>query len=107
MTRGSARGNGEASGGKNSRSSASSIGRKRRAPARGATSYVLCVKNDGYPASLDVGKLYRCLRDLGAERHSMRRVFDESGEDYLYPRDWFIEVRLPAAAKRALSSITA
>ena len=94
-------------GGKNSRSSGSSSGRSRRAPTRGATSYVLCVKNDGYPASLDLGKLYRCLRDPDAERHSMRRVVDESGEDYLYPRDWFIEVRLPPAAKRALSSITA
>ena len=95
------------SGGRNSRSSGSSNGRSRRAPARGATSYVLCVKNEGYPASLDLGKLYRCLRDLGAERHAMRRVVDEDGEDYLYPRDWFIEVRLPPAAKRALSSITA
>ena len=89
-----------ASGGRNSRSSGSSIGRSRRAPVRGATSYVLCVKNDGYPASLDLGKLYRCLRDLGAERHSMRRVFDESGEDYLYPRDWFIEHRTSPAAGR-------
>ena len=96
-----------ASGGKNSRSSGSSSGRSRRAPTRDATSYVLCVKNDGYPASLDLGKLYCCLRDPDAERHSMRRVVDESGEDYLYPRDWFIEVRLPPAAKRALSSITA
>ena len=95
------------SGGRNSRSNGSSSGRRGRAPARGATSYVLCVKNDGYPASLDLGKLYRCLRDPGAEQHSMRRVFDESGEDYLYPRDWFIEVHLPPAAKRALSSITA
>ena len=95
------------SGGRNSRSNSSSSGRKRRAPVRGTTSYVLCVKNDGYPASLDLGKLYRCLCDPGAERHLMRRVVDESGEDYLYPRDWFIEVRLPPAAKRALSSITA
>ena len=94
-----------ASGARNSRSSGSSIGRRPPTPARGGTSYVLCVKNDGYPASLDRGKLYRYLRDPGAERHSMRRVVDESGEDYLYPRDWFIEVPLPPAAKRALSSI--
>ena len=96
-----------ASDARNSRSSSSSSGRRRRAPARPAISYVLCVKNDGYPAALDLGKLYRCLRDPGAERHLMRRVVDEDGEDYLYPRDWFIEVRLPPAAKRALFSITA
>ena len=74
--------------------------------AREATRYVLCVRNDGYPASLDPGKLYRCLRDLDAERHALRRIVDESHEDYLYPRDWFIEVHLPPAAKRRLSSIT-
>jgi hypothetical protein len=95
-----------ASGGKNSRSRVSSTGRKRRAPARGTTRYVLCVKNDGYPASLDLGKFYRCLPDCDAQRHAMRRIVDESGEDYLYPFDWFLEVRLPFAAKRALSSIT-
>jgi len=66
---------------------------------------VLCVRNDGYPASLDRGKLYRCLRDLDAERDSMRRIVDESGADYLYPRAWFVEVHLPPAAKRALLSI--
>jgi hypothetical protein len=66
---------------------------------------VLCVKDNGYRASLELGKLYRSLRDRDAERHWMRRVVDETGEDYLYPRDWFIEVSLPTAAKRALSSI--
>src|SRR5712692_7275704 len=94
-----------ASGRRNSRSKGSSAGRKRRSVARGAIRYVLCVENNGYPTSLDVGKFYRCLHDSGAEQHSMRRVVDESGEDYLYPRDWFLEVRLPLAAKRALSSI--
>jgi hypothetical protein len=34
----------------------------------------------------------------------MRRIVDESGEDYLYPRDWFVNVRLPVLARRALSS---
>ena len=95
-----------ASGGRSSRSNGSSTGRRRRLPARGAHSYVLCVQNEGYPASLDLGKLYRCLRDPAAERHSMRRIVDESGEDYLYPSDWFIEIHLPPAAKRRLSSIT-
>jgi hypothetical protein len=69
------------------------------------TCYVLCVENKGYPASLESGKLYRSVPDRGAEKHLMRRVVDESGEDYLYPRHWFIELRLPPAAKRALSSI--
>ena len=75
-------------------------------PTRGGMRYVLCVKNKGYPSSLELGKLYRCLRDRSAEQHLMWRVVDESGEDYLYPRDWFIELRLPPAVKRALSSIS-
>ena len=93
-----------ASVGDNSRSNGSSTGRRRRTPVRGETRYVPCVKNKGYRASLELGKLYRCVRDRDAEQHLMRRVVDESGEDYLYPCDWFIEIRLPPAAKRALSS---
>ena len=29
------------------------------------------------------------------------RVIDESGEDYLYPADYFVSVELPQKAKRA------
>ena len=95
-----------ASGAGNSRSSGSSPGRKRRRRIGREPHYVLCVNNDGYPASLERGKLYRCLRDPKAKRHAMRRIVDESGEDYLYPSDWFIDINLPAAAKRRLVSIT-
>jgi hypothetical protein len=86
------------SGGKNS---------KRRVPSPGAARFVVCVKDTGYPLSLEVGKVYRSLRDRGAEQHQMRRVVDDSGEDYLYYRDWFIDLRLPPAARRALSSLLA
>ncbi len=64
---------------------------------------MICVNNEGTPASLEVGKVYRVLptekiaRDTG-----MIRVIDESGEDYLYSADQFMPVRLPQAAKRAL-----
>lgn len=95
-----------ASAGKSSRSNASSSGRRRHMPTRREARYVLCVKNKGYSASLELGKLYRRVPDPGAEQHLMLRVIDESGEDYLFPRDWFIELRLPPAAKRALSSIS-
>ena len=94
-----------ASGARNSRSSGSSTGRKRRRRVGSEPHYVLCVNNDGYPASLDLGKLYRCLRDPKAKRHALWRIVDESGEDYLYPSDWFIEISLPAAAKRRLMAI--
>ena len=65
--------------------------------------FVLCVRNEGYPASLERRKLYAMVRDASAARHSLMRVIDESGEDYLYPADYFITLRLPADVKLALS----
>lgn len=61
--------------------------------------------NKGYPASLELRKLYTALPDRDAEKHLVRRIVDESGEDYLYPRNYFVELPLPPAARRALSSI--
>jgi hypothetical protein len=67
-----------------------------------ATEFVLCVRNDGYPAALEPRKLYRTLPDTSAARHRQLRVIDESGEDYLYPSEYFIEVDLPSAAREAI-----
>ncbi len=68
-----------------------------------AASYVLCVKNRGYPASLELRKIYRALPDSEGARHGLSRVIDESGEDYLYPTDFFIPIELPKAVnQRAL-----
>ena len=57
--------------------------------------FVICVKNDNYPASLEPRKIYRILPDEKAATLHMVRVIDESGEDYLYPEDYFIAVELP------------
>ena len=50
--------------------------------------YMVCVNNEGYPASLQLGKSYQVLPDDNAEPDEIR-VIDESGEDYLYPADYF------------------
>ena len=63
---------------------------------------VVCLKNDGYPASLEVRKLYRVLEDAEAATHKMFQVIDESGEGYLYPVDFFAPVDLPNEVIRAL-----
>jgi hypothetical protein len=60
--------------------------------------YVLCVKNDEYPASLEVRKVYRALPDRAAAARNFVRVIDESGEDYLFPADYFVAIELPQAA---------
>ena len=67
----------------------------------GGPGFVLCVENEPNPESLHLLKVYRTLPDPEAERHKMIRVIDEEGEDYLYPKDWFVKIELkPAARKR-------
>jgi len=61
---------------------------------RKKTEFALCVRNDGVPASLELRKLYETLSDADAAKEGMVRVVDESGEDYLYPKEWFVEMRL-------------
>ncbi len=57
--------------------------------------FVVCVKNDGYEVSLEQRKIYRVLPDDQASAHHMLRVIDESGEDYLYPANFFASISLP------------
>jgi len=65
----------------------------------------VCVKNDDYRASLELRKLYPVLEDEFAAKHSMIRVVDESGEDYLYPLSYFVRVELPQSVEQALRKI--
>jgi hypothetical protein len=46
---------------------------------------VVCVANEGYPASLEKRKLYVMLPDSAAKKPDLVRII-ESGEDYLYPK---------------------
>lgn len=64
--------------------------------------FMVCVSNHGYEASLEVRKIYEITADRVAEKHQQIRVIDESGEDYLYPMDYFAPVRLPAQTKERL-----
>jgi hypothetical protein len=64
--------------------------------------FVVCINNDGYPASLEQRKIYLALRDAAAEKHDLLRVVDESGDDYLYPKTFFRSIALPQAVKKAV-----
>ncbi len=64
--------------------------------------FAICVQNEGYPASLELWKVYRVLPDEKAAKHQLIRVVDESGEDYLYPESWFSPVKLPQAVEKAI-----
>jgi len=68
---------------------------------------MICVNNRGYEASLEIRKIYEVLSDKTAEKHHQLRVVDESGEDYLFPEDYFASVRLPSATKEKLELIAA
>jgi hypothetical protein len=50
-------------------------------------------------------KLYPVVSDEFAAQHDMIRVIDESGEDYLFPSDYFVRVRLPATVEKKLRKI--
>jgi hypothetical protein len=63
---------------------------------------VVCVVNEGYGVSLEKGKIYVCLPDPAAENRGLLRVVDESGEDYLFPKECFRPIVLPRAAKKAV-----
>ncbi len=67
--------------------------------------FAVCVRNDGYPASLEVRKLYQMVADPTAGAHNFVRIVDESGEDYLYPEDYFMLIELPPSVKDALLSV--
>ena len=64
--------------------------------------FAICVQNEGYPASLELWKVYRVLPDKKAAEHQLVRIVDESGEDYLYPKKAFVEVALPQPIRRAV-----
>jgi hypothetical protein len=64
---------------------------------------VICVDNNGYAASLEMRKIYLAERDDHADKRGLVRVFDESGEGYLYPKAMFRLIKLPEATKKALS----
>jgi hypothetical protein len=67
---------------------------------RSKMQYVVCIKNEDYPASLELLKLYPVLPDRAAEKAGLRRIIDESGEDYLYPEDYFVDIKLPSAVEK-------
>jgi hypothetical protein len=64
--------------------------------------FAVCIHNAGYPASLELHKLYRILPDKDAALDGDIRVIDESNEDYLYPADYFIIIDLPHDVEQIL-----
>ena len=64
--------------------------------------FVVCIKNTGYPASLELHKIYRLIPDEDAAEDGDVRIVDESGEDYLYPAAYFAAIKVPTAVEKSL-----
>lgn len=74
--------------------------------ARASKGLVICLDNSGYEVALERRKIYVALSDAKAERHGQLRIIDESGEDYLYPKERFVAADLPQATRRAVLQAT-
>ena len=75
--------------------------RSRKSVSAGGR-FAVCVRNDGYEASLERNKIYAVLPDDDAERDGDLRVVDESGEDYLFSADRFVAIEVPSAVRASL-----
>ncbi|WP_124978548.1 hypothetical protein [Aphanothece sacrum] len=67
--------------------------------------FAVCLNNEGYEASLEVGKIYRTIPDETAQINSLIRVIDESGEDYAFTANRFYPIELPKPIEDALLSV--
>ncbi len=65
-------------------------------------SFVICVDNQEYPASLEVRKVYEVIADEQSKSLGLVRVIDESGEDYLYPQHSFVAVEFSESVEDSL-----
>ncbi len=67
--------------------------------------FAVCINNSEYPASLELHKIYRVIFDDEARDDGDLRIIDESGEDYLYPADWFVIVELPQKVEESVMRV--
>lgn len=69
------------------------------------THFAICIQNGEYAGTLELRKVYEVLDDADAAERNYVRVIDESGEDYLYPRSWFVPVSVPEGVEQLLHDL--
>ncbi|PYS33905.1 MAG: hypothetical protein DMF75_07980 [Acidobacteria bacterium] len=72
-----------------------------------ALQFAVCINNEGYEASLELGKLYQVIPDEEADANDLIRVVDESGEDYAFAATRFHPLEVPPVVQKALLSVRA
>ena len=66
--------------------------------------YLICINNEGYSTSIEKRKLYERVEDSESEKFNLVRIIDESGEDYLYPGNYFLGIKLNKEIEEAVES---
>ncbi|MCL5029437.1 MAG: hypothetical protein M1480_10540 [Bacteroidetes bacterium] len=56
--------------------------------------YVICINNKHYEASLEIRKIYQAYENEFS-KNGLLKVVDETGEDYLYPTEFFMPITIP------------
>ncbi|MFQ5632971.1 MAG: hypothetical protein ACE5I1_29735 [bacterium] len=67
--------------------------------------FVVCINNKDYPVDLQLHKIYRVISEN--ELPDFIRILDESGEDYLYPIDYFAHIQVPEQVKKSFTELQA
>jgi hypothetical protein len=67
--------------------------------------FVICINNGEYAGTLELRKVYEILEDASAAARDYARIIDESGEDYLYPKSWFVPVAVPESIEELLHDL--
>jgi len=68
--------------------------------------FVVCLNNEGFLASLEIGKLYQTVPDREAEKLGGLRVIDQDGEDYLYDSEMFCPLQVPPVVAQTIMSLS-
>jgi hypothetical protein len=67
--------------------------------------FAISVNNSDYEASLILRKICEILGDEAAARDDLLRIVDESGEDYLYHKSYFVVVEFPVEVEHAMPRV--
>jgi len=67
--------------------------------------FAICIRNEGCE-DLELRRVYQVLPDESTAKVGYIRVIDESGEEYLYPADYFVRIELPRRVERALLAVS-
>ena len=67
--------------------------------------FLICIDNTDYEASLETRKVYEKVDDETADKKGFVRVIDESGEDYLFPKQLFIALPMSDDLAHQLAKI--